>query len=305
LARLTEYFTSTEHKPVTETAKSAKTGPATVILTGFAAGLESSVWSIVAIAVTILSSMLLFHGDAAMAAYGVALSGLGLLTTTGFILAMDTYGPISDNANGIFEMSGALKDAGEDSDAHRIVAKLDAVGNTTKALTKGFAIATAVIAAVALFRSFMADAGSASPHHAELGYPTTDLDALNSGIRIDWTQVFIGMLIGGAVPFLFCSFAINAVSRAAFQLVEEVRRQFREIPGIMEYDPRSSSTGVSRTTSDALTSAHPQHRRSFSAPQFLRLPLRYWWALVLATAIRLPAQLRWVDSLPARSFPVS
>jgi K(+)-stimulated pyrophosphate-energized sodium pump len=137
---------------------------------------------------------------------------------------MDTYGPISDNANGIFEMSGALKDAGEDSKAHKIVAKLDAVGNTTKALTKGFAIATAVIAATALFRSFMADA-----------------NLLDLGIRLDYTQVFVGLLIGGAVPFLFCSFAINAVSRAAFQLVEEVRRQFREIVGIMDYDPRSGS----------------------------------------------------------------
>ena len=224
IGRLTEYFTSIEKKPVTETAKAAKTGPATVILTGFASGLESSVWSIVAIGATILASMLLFSGNVALAAYGIALSGLGLLTTTGFILAMDTFGPIADNANGIFEMSGALKDAGEDSNAHKIVAKLDAVGNTTKALTKGFAIATAVIAAVALFRSFMADA-----------------DLLNIGIRIDWTQVFIGLLIGGAVPFLFCSFAINAVSRAAFLLVEEVRRQFREIAGIMEYDPRSGS----------------------------------------------------------------
>lgn len=224
IGRLTEYFTSTQYKPVQETAKATKTGPATVILTGFASGLESSVWAIVAICLTILSAMLLFKGDPALAAYGIALSGLGLLSTTGFMLAMDTYGPISDNANGIFEMSGALKDAGEDSNAHKIVAKLDAVGNTTKALTKGLAIATAVIAATALFRSFMADA-----------------KLLDVGLRIDWTQVFIGLLIGGAVPFLFCSFAINAVSRAAFQLVEEVRRQFREIVGIMDYDPRSGS----------------------------------------------------------------
>ncbi len=224
IARLTEHFTSIDKKPVIETAKAAKTGPATVILSGFASGLESSVWSIVAIAATIMSSMLLFEGSPAMAAYGVALSGLGLLTTTGFILAMDTYGPISDNANGIFEMSGALKDVGEDSNAYRIVARLDAVGNTTKALTKGIAIATAVIAATALLRSFMADA-----------------NLLDIGIRLDWTAVFVGLLIGGAVPFLFCSFAINAVNRAAFQLIEEVRRQFREIKGIMEYDPRSGS----------------------------------------------------------------
>ncbi len=228
IERLTEHFTATEEKPVTECAKAAKTGPATIILSGFGSGLESSVWSVVAICGAILGAMVLFHGNPAMAAYGIALSGLGLLATTGFMLAMDTYGPISDNANGIFEMSGALKDAGEDSNAHKIVAKLDAVGNTTKALTKGLAIATAVIAATALFRSFMADSMLLTK-------------SLETGIRLDWTVVFIGLLIGGAVPFLFCSFAINAVSRAAFQLVEEVRRQFREIVGIMDYDPRSGS----------------------------------------------------------------
>ncbi|MCE5197672.1 sodium-translocating pyrophosphatase [bacterium] len=222
--KLTEHYTAIDAKPVTECAKSAKTGPATIILSGFASGLESSVWSVVAICLAILASALLFKGDPAMAAYGIALSGLGLLSTTGFMLALDTYGPISDNANGIFEMSGALKDAGEDSNANKIVAKLDAVGNTTKALTKGLAIATAVIAATALFRSYMAD-----------------VNLLETGIRIDYTNVFIGLLIGGAVPFLFCSFAINAVTRAAFDLVQEVRRQFREIVGIMDYDPRSGS----------------------------------------------------------------
>jgi len=220
----TEYFTAIDGKPVTECAKAAKTGPATIILSGFASGLESSVWGIVAICLAIMASYMLFNGNPYLAAYGIALSGLGLLSTTGFMLAMDTYGPISDNANGIFEMSGALKDEGEGSNAQKIVAKLDAVGNTTKALTKGLAIATAVIAATALFRSFMADA-----------------NLLEEGIRLDWTVVFVGLLIGGAVPFLFCSFAINAVSRAAFELVEEVRRQFREIEGIMDYDPRSGS----------------------------------------------------------------
>jgi K(+)-stimulated pyrophosphate-energized sodium pump len=138
------------------------------------------------------------------------------LTTTGFILAMDTYGPISDNANGIFEMSGALKEGSGNEGAHKIVAKLDAVGNTTKALTKGFAIATAVIAATALFASFVQDA------------------KLTAGIQVNLPPVFIGLLIGAAVPVLFSSFAIRAVGRAAGLLVEEVRRQFREIPGIME-----------------------------------------------------------------------
>jgi K(+)-stimulated pyrophosphate-energized sodium pump len=217
IERLTEYFTSTEKAPVKEIARASRTGPATMILSGFSSGLESSTWAAVAIGAALLGSIIIFHGNALMAAYGVALTGLGLLTTTGFLLAMDTFGPISDNANGIFEMSGALheEEARGESRATRIVAKLDAVGNTTKALTKGFAIATAVIAAVALFRSFMEDA------HLE-------------HIEIDKPVVFIGVLIGGAVPFLFCSFAINAVSRAASLLVLEVRRQFREHPGIME-----------------------------------------------------------------------
>ena len=171
-------------------------------------------------------ALAVFPNNPLLAAYGIALAGLGLLTTTGYILAMDTFGPITDNANGIFEMSGVLEEdasAGRGMTAggisgDRIVARLDAVGNTTKALTKGFAIATAVIAAVALFRSFMTDAGTL---------------LRESGIRLDVPEVFIGLLIGGAAPFLFSSFAINAVGRAAVQLIEEVRRQFREDPGIM------------------------------------------------------------------------
>ncbi|CBE68560.1 MAG: sodium-translocating pyrophosphatase [Candidatus Methylomirabilis oxygeniifera] len=218
---LTEYFTATEKKPVTEIAYSSRTGPATLILSGFAAGLESSVWATLAIAATIFGSYSIFGGSFSLSAYGIALAGLGLLATTGFVLAEDTFGPISDNANGIFEMSGALKNnprTPSGIEAHRIVAKLDAVGNTTKALTKGLAIATAVIAAVSLFRSFIDEA-----------------HLFEQGIQVNLPEVFIGFLIGGAVPFLFSSFAIQAVSRAAFLLVEEVRRQFREKPGIMEF----------------------------------------------------------------------
>lgn len=222
IEKLTHYYTATECKPVNEAAKAAKSGPATVILSGFASGLESSVWSILAVCIAILASAFIFPQHLILAAYGVALSGLGLLSTTGFMLAMDTFGPISDNANGVFEMSGALKESDVDPNAHKIVAKLDAVGNTTKALTKGLAIATAVIAAVSLFHSFMADANLPN-------------------IRVDMTQVFVGLLIGGAVPFLFSSMAINAVTRAAFDLVKEVRRQFKEIAGIMDYDPRTGS----------------------------------------------------------------
>ncbi len=212
---ITDHFTHTERRAVKETAYATKSGPATVILTGFGLGKESSVWAVLAIAATIFASMKIFGGDLALSAYGVALAGLGLLTTTGFILAEDTFGPISDNANGIFELSGANKGAG--ARAQEIIAKLDAVGNTTKALTKGFAIATAVIAAIALFRSFVFEGGLVS-----------------TGIQINLPNVFIGLLIGGAVPFLFSSLLINAVSRAAFFIVEEVRRQFREIPGLME-----------------------------------------------------------------------
>ncbi len=218
---MTEYFTATDKKPVTEIAYASRTGPATLILSGVAAGLESSVWATLAIAATIFGSYSIFGGSFSLSAYGIALAGLGLLATTGFVLAEDTFGPISDNANGIFEMSGALKNnprTPSGIEAHRIVAKLDAVGNTTKALTKGLAIATAVIAAVSLFRSFIDEA-----------------HLFEQGIQVNLPEVFIGFLIGGAVPFLFSSFAIQAVSRAAFLLVEEVRRQFREKPGIMEF----------------------------------------------------------------------
>jgi K(+)-stimulated pyrophosphate-energized sodium pump len=225
---ITEYFTAPEKKPVTEIAASAKTGPATLILSGLAEGLESSVWGIVAIAAALYGSFILFQGNpelAAFSAYAIALTGLGLLATTGYVLAMDTFGPISDNANGIFEMSGALKNADgtENKAAHNIVASLDMVGNTTKALTKGFAIATAVVAAVALYRSFIDTVAQQDP------------EILTKNIQVNLPDVFIGLLIGGAVPFLFSSFAIRAVTRAAVQLVEEVRRQFRTIPHIWEY----------------------------------------------------------------------
>jgi len=223
IERLTEYFTSTEKKPVTEIAYSSKTGPATMIIEGFATGLESSVWAVGAIVVALLTPLFIFppeqFGGAILSFYGIALTGLGLLATTGFILAMDTFGPISDNANGIFEMSGALKEQkvvpGRLS-GDRIVHRLDSVGNTTKALTKGFAIATAVVAATALFHSFVEDA-----------------KLVGKGLPLDVPEIFIGLLIGGAAPFLFSAFSIKAVGRAAFQLIEEVRRQFRERPGIM------------------------------------------------------------------------
>lgn len=209
---LTNYFTHPDKRAVSETAYSTKTGPATMLLNGMAEGMESTVWAILVIGGTIISSLLIFHGSPALSAYGIALAGLGLLTTTGFILAMDTYGPITDNAHGIFEMSGIHEEK-----ASRTLAWMDAIGNTTKALTKGLAIATAVIAAVSLFRSFI-----------------DETQLLQKGIQVNLPQVFVGLLIGGAVPFLFSSFALKAVGRAAFLVVEEVRRQFREKPQIME-----------------------------------------------------------------------
>jgi K(+)-stimulated pyrophosphate-energized sodium pump len=227
---LTNYFTHPDKKPVTETAYATKTGPATLILSGVAAGLESSVWAILTIGVTIVLSMVIFNYDLAMASYGIALVGLGLLTTTGFILAMDTYGPITDNAHGVFEMSGV-----KDEKASKILAWMDAIGNTTKALTKGLAIATAVIAAIALFRSFIDEA-----------------KLMQIGIQINLPMVFVGFLVGSAVPYLFSSFAIQAVGRAAFRVVEEVRRQFREHPGIMTYKEKPDyASCVSIVTGEA------------------------------------------------------
>jgi K(+)-stimulated pyrophosphate-energized sodium pump len=235
IEKITEYFTSTEHKPVTEVAASARTGPATLILSGLSEGLESAVWGVVSIAATLYGAYILFN-DPAFSAYAISLAGLGLLATTGYVLAMDTYGPISDNANGIFEMSGALRNADGSTNhaAHNIVTRLDMVGNTTKALTKGFAIATAVIAAVALYRSFLDTVGGAQ---TALGLVDANgvPEVLVRNIQVNLPDVFIGLLIGGAIPFLFSSFAIRAVSRAAVELIEEVRRQFRTIPGIMEY----------------------------------------------------------------------
>lgn len=228
--RLTEYFTGTHGAPVQEIRKATNTGSATTILSGIAVGYESSVWSILAIAVTIFASVLVFgHIPGASAVesvtyilYGVAMTGIGMLTLTGNNVAMDSYGPIADNANGIGQMSWGDQDDADTVAAKQIMADLDAVGNTTKAITKGVAIGSAVIAAVALFGSFLVDVSRAQ---ASLGVPPAE-QIQTIGIRVDVPQVFVGLLIGGALPWLFSSFAINAVSRAASQIVEEVRRQF-------------------------------------------------------------------------------
>jgi K(+)-stimulated pyrophosphate-energized sodium pump len=221
---LTKHFTDTHHQPVKEIAKSSRTGAATVILSGLSVGMESSVWAILVIAATILSAILIYWGQpVAFVLYGVAMTGIGMLTLTGNNVAMDSFGPICDNANGIGEMSGL------DKGARQIMADLDAVGNTTKAITKGVAIGSAVIAAVSLFGSFMTDVTMVQ---TQLNLPSAE-HLLNTGIRISMPIVLIGMLIGGAVPWLFSSLTINAVSRAASLIVMEVRRQFRT-PGLME-----------------------------------------------------------------------
>jgi len=221
---LTKYYTHTAHAPVKEIAASTRTGAATTILSGLSVGMESTVWSILVIAATIFSAVLIYRGQpVAYVLYGVAMTGIGMLTLTGNNVAMDSFGPIADNANGIGEMAGL------DEDAHKIMAELDAVGNTTKAITKGVAIGSAVIAAVSLFGSFLTDVTKVQ---AQMNVPEA-LQLMTTGIRISVPLVLIGFLIGGAVPWLFSSLTINAVSRAASLIVMEVRRQFK-IPGLME-----------------------------------------------------------------------
>jgi len=221
---LTGYFTGTDHRPVRDVGKTSLTGAATVILSGLSVGFESAVYTALVIGAAVFGAFLLGSGAVAVALFAVALAGTGLLTTVGVIVAMDTFGPVSDNAQGIAEMSGDVHGEGS-----QILTELDAVGNTTKAITKGIAIATAVLAATALFGSYT---GAIDVAVAEAG----DVGELGQGFA---TQVFspnvlVGLLIGAAVVFLFSGLAINAVGRAAGAVVFEVRRQFREIPGIME-----------------------------------------------------------------------
>ncbi|MDQ3104626.1 MAG: sodium-translocating pyrophosphatase [Actinomycetota bacterium] len=221
---LTGYYTGTEHRPVADVGKSALTGPATVILAGLAVGFESAVYTALVIGAAVFGAFLLGGASIIVSLFAVALAGTGLLTTVGVIVAMDTFGPVSDNAQGIAEMSGDV-----DSDAAKILTELDAVGNTTKAVTKGIAIATAVLAATALFGSYIDAINTAV---AESG--ANDSGVTSFSFIVYAPNVLVGLLIGAAVVFLFSGLAINAVSRAAGAVVFEVRRQFREIPGIME-----------------------------------------------------------------------
>jgi K(+)-stimulated pyrophosphate-energized sodium pump len=233
-SKITQYFTSTTTKPVQEIAKAARTGPATTVLEGISSGLESAVWALIAIAVAIGAALLLGGGNIAFSLYLVALTGIGMLATTGIIVAEDTFGPVADNAAGIAEMAGEFE-----GEPERIMVALDAVGNTTKAVTKGFAIGSAVIAAVALFASYAETIAKATFSVTEVIEAELD-GTLASLVKINVAdpKTFIGLLIGGSVAFLFSSLAIRAVSRTAGTVVEEVRRQFREKPGIMDYTER-------------------------------------------------------------------
>jgi K(+)-stimulated pyrophosphate-energized sodium pump len=220
VSRLTEYFTSTETKPVREIAVATRTGPATTILSGISSGLESSVWAIVAIAVAIGSGVALGDGNITFSLYLVALTGMGMLATTGVVVSEDTFGPVADNAAGIAEMSGEFE-----GEPERIMVSLDAVGNTTKAVTKGFAIGSAVIAAVALFASYVETISG------ELNLDLEGPELFNNqltAINVAEPKTFIGLLIGGSIAFLFSGLAIRAVGRTAETVVEEVRRQFAD-----------------------------------------------------------------------------
>ena len=230
LSRLTEYFTGTEYGPVKEIAESAETGPATVVLSGTASGLESSVYAIICIAISLGGTLWLGGGNILLSLYLVALCGMGMLATTGVIVSEDTFGPVADNAAGIAEMAGEFE-----GESRKILVSLDAVGNTTKAVTKGFAIGSAVIAAVALFAAYIETiAGELQLKDAAGKLLEGDLLFLAPETQINVADVktFIGLLIGGSIAFMFSALAIRAVGRTAGVVVQEVRKQFAD-GGIM------------------------------------------------------------------------
>ena len=236
IQQLTGYFTETSRKPVKDIGRSSLTGPATVILSGISLGLESAVYAALLIGGAVYGAFLI-GGGAAL--YAVALAGCGLLTTAGVIVAMDTFGPVSDNAQGIAEMSGDI-----DEDGARVLTDLDAVGNTTKAITKGIAIATAVLAATVLFGSYNAQVGVALDEAGE---------TLGDAFSLVNPNNVVGAVLGAAVVFFFSGLAISAVSRAAGRVVFEVREQFRTRPGIMDYSERPDySRVVDICTKDSL-----------------------------------------------------
>jgi K(+)-stimulated pyrophosphate-energized sodium pump len=230
LNKCTEYYTGTEYEPVRSMAKACTTGHATNIIQGFAVGYESTVAAVLIIAGAIISSALVYSGTTpTFVAFGVAMCGIGMLTLTGNTISMDVFGPVADNANGIGEMGYDEKEMGPAryKEARQTLADLDAVGNTTKAITKGIAIGSAVIAAVSLFNSYVVTVGSGG--EGETASITQEAyESVAAALKISDPVLFIGMLIGGAVPFLFSSMTIRAVGRAAFLIVKECRVQFRD-----------------------------------------------------------------------------
>jgi K(+)-stimulated pyrophosphate-energized sodium pump len=230
---LTGHFTGTDKRPTMDVARTSLTGAATVVLAGIGVGLESAVYTTVIIATAVYLAFLIGGGSVVLSLFLIALAGCGLLTTVGVIVAMDTFGPVSDNAQGIAEMSGDVH-----GDGVQVLTELDAVGNTTKAITKGIAIATAVLAATALFGSYT-DAWQTQLTKIALANNLTAFpsDAVKArfDLQIVTPSTLVGLLVGASVVFLFSGLAINAVTRAAGAIVFEVRRQFREHPGIMDY----------------------------------------------------------------------
>lgn len=211
IGKITEIYTSADYKSVKEVARQAETGSATTIISGLAVGMKSTMWPIILIAVGILFSYFVMGGntDPTLGLYGIALAAVGMLSTTGLVVSVDAYGPIADNAGGIAEMAALPHSVREVTD------KLDSVGNTTAAIGKGFAIGSAALTALALFASY---AQAVNINTIDLLAPTT----------------LVGVLIGAMLPFLYGALTMESVGRAAHEMVEEVRRQFKEIPGIME-----------------------------------------------------------------------
>ncbi|WP_406475161.1 sodium-translocating pyrophosphatase [Streptomyces sp. NBC_01615] len=246
IQQLTGYFTETTRRPVRDIGKTSLTGAATVILAGISVGLESAVYTALLIGLGVYGAFLLGGTSIMLALFAVALAGTGLLTTVGVIVAMDTFGPVSDNAQGIAEMSGDVTGAGA-----QVLTDLDAVGNTTKAITKGIAIATAVLAASALFGSYRDAITTAAD---DVGEKLSGAGApMNLMMDISQPNNLVGLIAGAAVVFLFSGLAINAVSRSAGAVVYEVRRQFREHPGIMDYTEKPEyGRVVDICTKDAL-----------------------------------------------------
>src|ERR1700677_2122891 len=235
---LTGYFTETNRKPVRDIGDSSETGAATVILSGISTGMESAVYAALLIGAAVFGAYLLAYNNPQIAFFAVALTGTGLLTTVGVIVTMDSFGPVTDNAQGIAEMSGDV-----DGEGAQVLTQLDAIGNTTKAITKGIAIATAVLAATALFGAFRDSVESALPASA----------ASSFALNVAQPNVLVGVIIGASVVFLFSSLLIMAVGRAAQRVVLEVRMQFRNHPGIMTYEKKPDySRVVDIVTADSL-----------------------------------------------------